>query len=301
MSEDEKTSVWKKEFSFRRKPEQDMTADEDVAGTSFWKKEIGRKKPQDAELEPEPVVVEALEAVPARTRARAGRRSARARSRRRCAGRARLADAAPRGGLRAAGRAAGRARADHARAGARAGSRPSRDRPSRTRPEPELPPVAETPPSAIRRPSRHGAAGRLSRTLQSRSSRPSSCRRWSSRRRRSPAPDRRARHAASDEAPKVPFYKKDFSFKRAPREPKEARANGEKAPSAKRGLSLKRKSQEWDAAEPAAEPASEAPPDATREAVVLRQRRQHEEDRRPEDRRLPDRRGPHPQQRRRRS
>ncbi len=51
----------------------------------------------------------------------------------------------------------------------------------------------------------------------------------------------------ADEAPKVPFYKKDFSLKRKTGEstPKEERP--------KRGLSLKRKSQQWDAAEPATE------------------------------------------------
>ena len=64
MSDEEKTSIWKKELSFRRKPERD-SADEEVDGTSIWKKEIGlRKKPDEPAAEPEPFVVEALEVAP---------------------------------------------------------------------------------------------------------------------------------------------------------------------------------------------------------------------------------------------
>ena len=101
---------------------------------------------------------------------------------------------------------------------------------------------------------------------------------------------------AEEPAPKVPFYKKDLSFKRAPKEPKQKaerkpkperkpkaerkpsrsaepkqEANPEtrdKVPFYKRDFSFKRSSKEWDAAEPAAA-STEASPPVTSEALVL--------------------------------
>jgi type IV pilus assembly protein PilM len=61
-------------------------------------------------------------------------------------------------------------------------------------------------------------------------------------------------------APKVPFYKKDLSLKRKPRQPRERAAEaapkqeGAKTPFYKRELSVKRKPKQWDAAEPAEAP-----------------------------------------------
>ena len=67
------------------------------------------------------------------------------------------------------------------------------------------------------------------------------------------------------EEPKVPFYKKELSLKRKPKEPKAPKApkrpkaerpveDGAKTPFYKRDLSLKRKPKQWDDAEPAEEP-----------------------------------------------
>ena len=62
----EKTSVWKKEISFRRKPKNEVRAADAPATTSIWKKEIslGRRKQAEPDVElvaavaePEPVVV----------------------------------------------------------------------------------------------------------------------------------------------------------------------------------------------------------------------------------------------------
>ena len=67
MADDEKpTSIWKKEISFRRKPEDDAAeAPEESGSSSIWKKEISLRK-KDAEHEPElaPVVPDVSE-VPA--------------------------------------------------------------------------------------------------------------------------------------------------------------------------------------------------------------------------------------------
>jgi type IV pilus assembly protein PilM len=82
---------------------------------------------------------------------------------------------------------------------------------------------------------------------------------------------------AAEPEVKTPFYKRELSLKRTPRErkpkaekaPKEPRAkreraakpeSGDKVPFYKRELSLKRGPKEWDAAEPAAEPKSKSKP-----------------------------------------
>ena len=54
MADDEKpTSIWKKEISFRRKPDDDAVAAPAESGSSsIWKKEISLRK-KDAEHEPE--------------------------------------------------------------------------------------------------------------------------------------------------------------------------------------------------------------------------------------------------------
>ena len=90
-----------------------------------------------------------------------------------------------------------------------------------------------------------------------------------------PAPVFEAAAPAAEAEAKVPFYKRDLSRKRTPREdkpkaekvPKAPRAkrerpakaeSGAKVPFYKRQLSLKRGAKEWDAAEPAAEPKPKA-------------------------------------------
>ena len=66
----EKTSVWKKEISFRRKPKNEARAADAPATTSIWKKEIslGRRKQAEPDLvaavsEPEAAVVSEPEPV----------------------------------------------------------------------------------------------------------------------------------------------------------------------------------------------------------------------------------------------
>ena len=143
-------------------------------------------------------------------------------------------------------------------------------------------------------------------------------------------------------APKVPFYKKDFSLKRGSSKPKQTKepkqkkepkaerakpkeepkpkvasqpseepiaetgdpATGAKVPFYKRDFSFKRSAKQWDAAEPAAskpkarEAEVEDAPPAAPEAFHLQDfasRQEREEDRRSQNRRLPDRRGAYQQ------
>jgi type IV pilus assembly protein PilM len=67
MAQDEQpTSIWKKEISFRRKPKETFDAVEDgEQPASIWKKEISlRKRPQELVMEPTPVDVEPVDPEP---------------------------------------------------------------------------------------------------------------------------------------------------------------------------------------------------------------------------------------------
>ncbi len=286
MSEDEKTSIWKKEISFRRKPEQDLTDDE--GGTSIWKKELSlRKTGKDPEVptEPEPFVVESLESVPDSDQTVAP-------------------DPAPPVPNPAPEPApvvlASVAPVEHGWL-----TQPLEDVSEPPAPQPdELPPITLVPaiePASAPDPQpesqpepqlaraaagcRGAAAGgdcnsdRAGDALGAARCGASACSAARSRaapgratRRGLSAPDLIVPAAAAAAASKTPFYKRELSLKRKPRErtpkaerPKRERSAkvkaetkakpeaGDKAPFYKRELSLKRKAKQWDDAEPAAE------------------------------------------------
>jgi type IV pilus assembly protein PilM len=259
MSDDEKTSIWKREMSFRRKPEQDPT-EEEVGGTSIWKKEIGlRKKSQDAAAEPEPFVVEAVEDAPDHAAPPLSEPVA--------PEPAPVVVAAPieHDWLTQPLEEVSEPPTDPAAEPATEPTVepvpitlvPELQEPTpftvpQREPEPELPPVAEIPAPAPVVPMLPEPTVGVEVPIIAAIELP-------------PVelpplegqePDAEPVVVVAGDEPKVPFYKKDFSFKRAPREPKAKREPSDenaKVPFYKTGLALKRKSQQWDDAEPAAE------------------------------------------------
>jgi type IV pilus assembly protein PilM len=249
MSGDDKTSIWKKEISFRRKPEhEDLDLAEEGAKPSIWKKELslGRRKTEASELPPE---VEPVEPEPEAPEA----------------GPEPVAEPEP-----VVLAPVPPVQHDWLTKPLEEVAEPPVEPAPITlvppveapvapapAPTPELPPVAEGPAPAPVPPSLAEAAAELP-TVElppAEVSQPEAL-----------APDL---PAAAADAPKVPFYKKDISLGRKPRTPKppkppkpeaEKRTEKEtKAPFYKRDLSLKRKPKEWDAAEPAVEPAPSTP------------------------------------------
>ena len=47
MSDEKNTPIWKKEISFRRKPDE-AAAEQDVGSVPLWKKEVSFRKKSDA-------------------------------------------------------------------------------------------------------------------------------------------------------------------------------------------------------------------------------------------------------------
>jgi type IV pilus assembly protein PilM len=274
MPHDEKPSIWKKEMSFRRKGEHNSPDDEGGGGTSIWKKELSlRKKGEDAtvspepSVEPEPLVVEALEAVPDPEPVIAPEPEPLVPEP------VVLAPAAP-------------VEHDWLTKPLEEVSEPPVEQPALPlaeptpitlvpgledpapalvpEPDPELPPVAlaagipvlpppSPEPSLPELP--HVTVAELPTVELPAVELPA------------PEPSLPVATAAAEATPSVPFYKRDFSLKRKPRErtPKAERPKrerkakakpeaGEKKPFYKRELSAKRKPQQWDAAEPAAAP-----------------------------------------------
>jgi type IV pilus assembly protein PilM len=249
MSDDEKpTSIWKKELSFQRKPED---APDEEGGTSAWKQESGPTFPLDVPAEPEPVVFETLEAVPAPAPEPAGPAVDP------------VVDPGP-----APLVLSPMAPVEHdwltqpLEEVSEPPAQPAEPTPitlvpaieqpapvlaPAPEPEPELPPVAEVPPPAIPVPPAPVAAPVAPEvpvdlptielpTVEL------------------PAPELPAPiPAVAAEAPKAPFYKRELSFKRAKRDrtDKVEAEPTEKRPFYKRELSLKRRPRQWDAAEPA--------------------------------------------------
>ena len=283
MSEDEKTSIWKKEISFRRKPEQDLTDDE--GGTSIWKKELSlRKTGKDPEVptEPEPFVVESLESVPDSDQTVAPDPAPPVPNPTPEPAPVVLAPVAPveHGWLTQPLEDVSEPPAPQPDElppitlvpAIEPDSAP--DPQPEPQPEPELPPVAEAPlpavtaipivpatvselpvaePQPVQLPAVELPPVELPAADVS-------------------APDLLVPAAAVAAASKTPFYKRELSLKRKPRErtpkaerPKRERSAkviaetkakpeaGDKAPFYKRELSLKRKAKQWDDAEPAAE------------------------------------------------
>jgi type IV pilus assembly protein PilM len=256
MADDEKpTSIWKKELSFRRKPED---APDEESGTSAWKQESGPTFRLDLPGEPEPVVPETLDAFPAPAPAAGPVVDT-------------VGDPGP-----APLALSPTAPVEHdwltqpleevsvpPAEPTPIALVPAIEQPApvlapapapELEPEPELPPVAEAPPPAIPVPPAPVSAPVAPvvpvqppavelPTVEL------------------PAPELPAPElpapipAVAAEAPKAPFYKRELSFKRtkSDRPDKVEAEPGEKKPFYKRELSLKRKERHWDAAEPAVE------------------------------------------------
>ena len=264
MASDEKPdSIWKKEMSFRRKPDEsasDGSSEPESESGSIWKKELSlRKKPQDAPVEPEvvavepepqPVAVAAPEAVPdpVLEPTLAVEHSWLTKP----------LEEVSEPPVEPLAEAPTLVPAPVALFPAEPPAVAAEIAVSAFEPELELdldlalPVVAEAVPALVELPALPDFPAAVLPDLPL------------------PRPPLEAAPAA-DAAASVPFYKKEFSLKRSQRErapkaekaPKAARAKrerpakaepGETVPFYKRQLSLKRGPKEWDAAEPAAEP-----------------------------------------------
>ena len=276
---DEKPSIWKKEISFRRKPEDDDVDGFDDGGkTSIWKKEItlGKRRPDEPDTpdfegpaEPE-LVVAAAESEPAPEPVLAS-------------------DPAPVVPVAPAPPAI-----EHdwlTQPLEEVSEPPAEPAPIALVPDPpapvvpvpapipELPPVAAAPPPAPEPPVEPATVELPPVELPPVELPPVEL---------APVELPQAEVAAVEpaavqaplavDAPNVPFYKKDLSFKRKPREPrpprepkaeKPAGERGAKTPFYKRDLSLKRKPKEWDAGEPLVEPKPKQKLQVPRVALTL--------------------------------
>jgi type IV pilus assembly protein PilM len=253
LSDEKPTSIWKKEISFRRKPDDDVVDDFDEGGkTSIWKKELslGRRKQEEPEaVEPvetalEPVLEPADEPTPEPVAPPEPTPVV-------------LAPVPP-------------VEHDWLTQPLEEVSEPPEPTPITLLPAaepaqepepsapsliPELPPVAAAPPPAPAGPPVEPPTLELPPVEL-------------------PAPEPLpvavpvevpvVAAAPVAEEPDVPFYKKELSLRRKPRAPKAPKASkpprekpadeGAKTPFYKRDLSLKRKPKQWDAAEPAEAP-----------------------------------------------
>jgi type IV pilus assembly protein PilM len=258
MSDEKPTSIWKKEISFRRKPEDDLDALDDGGKTSIWKKEItlGKRRPDEPDTpdfetpaEPE-LVVAAAESNPVPEPVVPSE----------------PAPVVPATPVPPA--------IEHdwlTQPLEEVSEPPAEPAPIALVPDPPAPivPVSAAPPQALEPPVEPPTVELPPVALPPVEVPPAVV----------PAVEPAAVQAPlAADAPKVPFYKKDLSFKRKPREarpPREPKAEkpsdegGAKTPFYKRDLSLKRKPKEWDAAEPLVEPKPKPKPKVPRVALTL--------------------------------
>ncbi|MDX6398678.1 MAG: type pilus assembly protein PilM [Gaiellaceae bacterium] len=241
MSNDEKpTSIWKKELSFKRNAEQDSS--DAAGGTAAWQEEQDHTPSLEVPTEPDPIVFEALEAVPEPAPEPAVDPVVEAEP----------TPAVPTPVLPVEHDWLTQPLEEVSAPPAEPSPItlvPAIEQPAPVLapapdPEPELPPVAETPAPALPVPPAPVAAPVLPDVVLELPTV------------ELPAPALPVPVApAAAKAAKAPFYKRELSFKRTKgdRSDKVEAEAGEKRPFYKRELSLKRKARQWDAAEPAVE------------------------------------------------